>query len=188
MALKYFRRFRMEFDFEQIELPAPVLPPGYGFVAWDPDHLDRHALVKFHSFRAQIDSRVFRCLGEYDGCYRLMREISGQRTFLPAATWLISGPDDQFGQTVDVATIQGLAPSGFVGAVQNVGVVPEHRGLGLGRAVVLRSLAGFRDSGMRRVYLEVTAENAPAVHLYHSLGFRLTRTMYKAAECHEVTA
>ncbi len=33
---------------------------------------------------------------------------------------------------------------------------------------------------MRRVYLEVTAENVAAVQLYRSVGFRIIRTMYKA--------
>ncbi|MCA9071315.1 MAG: GNAT family N-acetyltransferase, partial [Planctomycetaceae bacterium] len=64
--------------------------------------------------------------------------------------------------------------------VQNVGVIPEHRGLGLGRALVLRSLEGFRSTGLKRVYLEVTADNKQAVTLYQSIGFKLTRTLYKA--------
>ena len=47
---------------------------------------------------------------------------------------------------------------------------------------MLKNLAGFRDVGLERVYLEVTAENLPAVSLYDSLGFRLVRTMYKAVK------
>ena len=43
-----------------------------------------------------------------------------------------------------------------------------------------RTLHGFRAAGLRRVYLEVTAENTPAVELYRSVGFRVIRTMYKA--------
>ncbi|MFP6769566.1 MAG: GNAT family protein [Planctomycetaceae bacterium] len=48
--------------------------------------------------------------------------------------------------------------------------------------MVLKNLAGFREAGLQRVYLEVTAENLPAVQLYDSLGFRLVRTMYKAVQ------
>jgi ribosomal protein S18 acetylase RimI-like enzyme len=54
--------------------------------------------------------------------------------------------------------------------------------MGLGRALVLKSLHGFRRAGMQRVYLEVTAENTPAVELYRSIGFRLKRTMFKSVE------
>ena len=60
--------------------------------------------------------------------------------------------------------------------------MPGCRGQGLGRSLVLKNLAGFRDVGLERVYLEVTAENLPAVSLYDSLGFRLVRTMYKAVK------
>ncbi len=48
--------------------------------------------------------------------------------------------------------------------------------------MVLKNLEGFRSAGLERVYLEVTAENLPAVSLYDSLGFRLVRTMYKAVK------
>ena len=47
---------------------------------------------------------------------------------------------------------------------------------------MIKSLAGFRLAGLKRVYLEVTAENQLAVALYASLGFRLVRTMYKAVK------
>src|SRR5438876_101155 len=79
-------------------------------------------------------------------------------------------------------TIQGVVQTGQWGAVQNVGVAPEHRGRGLGRALVLKSLSGFRTAGVPRVYLEVTARNTAAVQLYRSLGFRLARTTYKAVD------
>jgi len=71
------------------------------------------------------------------------------------------------------------------GAIQNVGVVPEYRGRGLGRALVLQCLAGFQAAGVPRVYLEVTACNLPAVQLYRSIGFCLARTTYRAVECVE---
>lgn len=186
MAVAYFRRFRMEIDLGQVNLSIPVLPKGYTCVPWDPSLLDRHAFVKFQSFHGEIDARVFRCLGELDGCQRLMGEIASQKGFLPLTTWLITFQAPGNAAAIDCGTIQGLAHSTVLGAIQNVGVIPSRRGCGLGRALLLKSLDGFRQSGMRRVYLEVTAKNKPAIGLYRSLGFRLTRTMYKAAEVPEV--
>lgn len=180
MNIKYFRRFRMEFDFEQTPLAAPVLPPGYHWLPWHRRFLERHSLVKYASFHTEIDAQVFPCLGQLNGCRKLMRDISHQPSFLPQATWLITYQFDDWGERTDCATIQGLGKSPTMGAVQNVGVIPEHRGLGLGRALVLQSLAGFRSTGLKRVYLEVTAENTQAVALYQSIGFKLTRTLYKA--------
>ncbi len=178
--MAYFRRFQMEFDLTATPLAAPVLPPNYRWASWNAGLVDRHAEVKFHSFRDEIDSLVFPCLAATDGCQKLMRDISRQSNFVPRATWLIAyHSDDPWDYPFDCATIQGLAREPDLGAVQNVGVVPEHRGLGLGRALVLQSLHGFRQSGMQRVTLEVTADNRPAVALYRSIGFRLTRTLYR---------
>jgi GNAT superfamily N-acetyltransferase len=162
------------------EVPeVPRLPAGFAWTPWHAGHLDRHATAKLDSFRGEPDSRVFPCLGDYHGCLRLMADIARHDGFLPGATWLITfaGHDDE--GPCDCGTIQGIEQNLRWGAIQNVGIVPEFRGLGLGRALVLKSLAGFHAARMRRVYLEVTAENAAAVGLYRSLGFRVTRTMFK---------
>ena len=63
-----------------------------------------------------------------------------------------------------------------------MGVIPSYRGLGLGRALVRRALAGFCQAGLHRAYLEVTAENAAAVQLYRNVGFRRAKTLYKAVD------
>ena len=45
-----------------------------------------------------------------------------------------------------------------------------------------KSLEGFREAGVFRVTLEVTAKNQDAQRLYERLGFRRLRTVYKTAE------
>lgn len=180
--MQYIRRFRMEIDFAAVRLPRRTLPSGYRWVPWDRNTLERHANVKHGSFCGELDARVFPSLGDVDGCRQLMVEIARQKSFLPQATWLIAHREEGTGVPVDCGTIQGIVRSRTMGAVQNVGVVPAHRGLGLGRALVLKALHGFRDAGLRRAYLEVTAENRPAVELYRSVGFRLMRSMYKPLE------
>ncbi|MEK6235218.1 MAG: GNAT family N-acetyltransferase, partial [Planctomycetales bacterium] len=66
-----------------------------------------------------------------------------------------------------------------VGAIQNLGVTPEHRGRGLGRALLLGALHGFFAAGLRHAFLEVTSHNGEAIELYHDVGFRRVRTLYK---------
>ena len=69
-----------------------------------------------------------------------MSDIARQERFLKLTTWLISyAQQDEFPQ--DCGTIQGIGASGESGAIQNIGVVPEHRGLGLGRAL-FRAMMG----------------------------------------------
>src|SRR5258708_28801935 len=90
MGVTYYKRFRMEIDLARTPLEAAVLPDGYEWVAWESTLLERHALAKFESFRAEIDSDVFPCLGDPGGCRNLMSEIVQRATFVPAATWLVT--------------------------------------------------------------------------------------------------
>jgi GNAT superfamily N-acetyltransferase len=175
MAITYYKRFRMEIDLDGSLLP-PQLASPFSWVCWDETLVDSHAEVKFLSFRGEIDAHVFPCLGERHGCQRLMREIRRKPGFLPVSTWLIACPDGYCG------TVQGVMDRGPIGAIQNLGVVPEYRGLGLGAALVRQALEGFYQAGLRRAYLEVTAENSAAVRLYRSIGFRRSRTLYKAVD------
>lgn len=183
--LIYFKRYRMEFDLASKALEPALLPDGYVWGEWNEADVERHALVKHRSFRDEMDSEVFPSLGEYFGCVRLMYEISQQDNFLGPATWLIVYRGDS-GLMEDCGTIQGLGTTNHVGSIQNVGVVPDHRGLGLGRALVLKSLEGFASSGRTRVLLEVTANNRPAVELYRSIGFRTVRTMFRTIAMDEI--
>lgn len=175
MAITYYKRFRMEIDLDGSIGPVELAPP-YRWIAWDEALLDTHAEVKFRCFRSELDSLVFPCLGDRFGCQRLMREIRRKPGFLPGATWLVRGPDG------DCGTIQGVIDRGPIGSIQNVGVAPEYRGVGLGRALVRQALDGFYRAGLRRAFLEVTAENTWAVRLYRSIGFRKAKTLYKAVD------
>jgi mycothiol synthase len=58
-----------------------------------------------------------------------------------------------------------------MGWISSIGVVPEERGRGIGRALLLRSLAEFWSRGERRVGLAVDAANETgATRLYESVG------------------
>ncbi|HTQ39127.1 MAG TPA: GNAT family N-acetyltransferase [Pirellulales bacterium] len=233
MGLTYFKRFRMEIDLRGRDFSAPPLPVGYHFVPWASSRLEAHAEAKYHSFRDEIDSNVFPCLGDFAGCLRLMEEIAAKPGFLPEATWLVAHTDDdvRFDGQIDFSrmnhvsvagicetdtndgygassrnvvpirrdnlrllngnsntamhycgTVQGVFDRSGMGAIQNLGVVPEYRGLGLGTALMQQALAGFQKAGIKRAFLEVTAQNSGAVRLYKQLGFARSRTVYKVSE------
>jgi hypothetical protein len=182
MVLTYFKRYRMEIELYHWDRSAPPAPPGYTLLPWNSSLLDLHAEVKYRSFRNEIDANVFPCLGELVGCRRLMSEITRKGGFLERATWL-AVTDTHNGQGREYCgTIQGIRDRGGVGAVQNLGIVPDYRDQGLGSSLLLRALQGFRESGIDRVYLEVTAENEGAIRLYERLGFRTVKTVFKVAE------
>ncbi len=180
MGLTYFKRFRMEIDLPGRDFSAR-LSEGHWFVPWDESAFEAHAEVKYLSFRFEIDANVFPCLGELHGCQRLMNEISQKPGFLPQATWLVARrlPD---GDVRYLGTIQGIVDRNGMGAVQNLGVVPDARDCGIGRALMLRALQGFQSAGLRQVFLEVTAQNEGAIRLYRRMGFQKVRTIYKVVE------
>jgi predicted GNAT family N-acyltransferase len=173
--MAYFKRFKMEIDLYDAA-PVPALPEGYSWVPWHDSLLALHAEVLCHSFHDEIDSIVFPSLGSRSGCQHLMTEISRKPGFLQGATWLLACRDGYCG------TVQGIRERTGLGAIQNLGVTPSHRGKGVGTALLLQALHGFQRAGLGRAFLEVTAQNDGAVQLYRRLGFRRRKTLYKPVE------
>jgi ribosomal-protein-alanine N-acetyltransferase len=57
------------------------------------------------------------------------------------------------------------------GGISTLGVLPEARSRGVGRALATALLDRFSAAGVSRVTLGVRADNAIAIALYESLGF-----------------
>ena len=172
--LTYFKRYRMERALTPPPADVP-LPHGFWLVPWREHLLDLHADILFRSFADDLDGLVFPNLSSVVGCHELMRAVRRVGGFCPAACWLAAGPDGYAG------AIQGVVDSSGHGAIQNLGVTPDCRGLGLGAVLLVRALEGFHRVGVRWCHLEVTADNRPAVGLYRRFGFRNTRVLYKPA-------
>jgi ribosomal protein S18 acetylase RimI-like enzyme len=181
MGLTYFKRFRMEIDVTG-PLPKPQVPAGYELRPWDAALLAAHSDAKFRSFRDELDANVFPCLGDAAGCYRLMTEISQKQGFLPEATWLAVAKATDGEPEEYCGTVQGIRERLGTGAIQNLGITPEHRDQGLGSCLLLTALYGFRRAGLTFVQLEVTAENVGAIRLYRRIGFSVVKTVFKVAE------
>ena len=185
MALTYFKRFRMEIGLADRAFADLPLLPGYEIHPWADHLVEAHAHSKFESFLNEVDSDVFPSLGNYDGCLRLMLEIQQKPGFLPGATWLLTYRDTFADRPEFCGTVQGIRDTSGMGSIQNLGVGLKHRDQGLGTALMHRALSGFQQAGLTRAFLEVTAYNAGAVRLYKRMGFRKTRTVYKASDLAE---
>lgn len=77
-----------------------------------------------------------------------------------------------------VVEIDGVAAAGGLcvvdGPLAGIFSMRTHvpfRGRGLARSILLRLAAWAQTQGAKRLYLQVEEDNAPAVHLYRSVGF-----------------
>jgi hypothetical protein len=169
----------MQFDLRAVSIPEHQYDPSVDFLEWENRLVLPHALCKWESFRREIDANVFPCLAEREGCKQLMRDIAQKDNFVPEATWLAYLRPVGTRTIQAVGTIQGLRTNSQNGAIQNIGVVPDFRGKGIGRELIRRSLIGFRSQGCRYVNLEVTIHNLGAIRLYESIGFAKVETVFK---------
>ncbi|MDO4583189.1 MAG: GNAT family N-acetyltransferase [Planctomycetia bacterium] len=181
MELKTFKRYRMEIDLRQTALEIPPLPQDYYVEPWSRSLLEAHATAHYLSFRDTPDATLFGNFQTFRGCRRVMENIFTRRNFLPAATHLIVYHPAESFHTEFVATIQGVLDAHGQGAIQNIGVVPNHQGKGLGKILLQLSLRGYQEWGVRIANLEVTSDNTRALRLYSQTGFRITQVFYKAA-------
>lgn len=55
--------------------------------------------------------------------------------------------------------------------IGNICVLPESRGQGTGKELLNQMLEALKEKDIRTVFLEVEADNAPAVRLYEKAGF-----------------
>ena len=64
------------------------------------------------------------------------------------------------------------------GGIYGLGILPEYRGKGYGRALLLKAVEILKEQKAAQIMLQVAAENETALRLYQSSGFKETSTMY----------
>jgi GNAT superfamily N-acetyltransferase len=63
------------------------------------------------------------------------------------------------------------------GTIYGLGILPEYRGKGYGRAVLLMAIEQLKKMNIGEITLQVAVENANALGLYKSCGFKERSTM-----------
>jgi ribosomal protein S18 acetylase RimI-like enzyme len=142
-------------------------------------YLDTSARLSFVSF-ADVSRRIFEDTLQrtYDGTLDCP-ELNGVRTieeviaghqaqgrFDPGRWWLALAAE----QPVGILLMSELPESGDW-EVSYMGVVPEARGRGHGKEILLKALTEAWAAGVRRVALCVDSRNRPAAELYRRVGF-----------------
>jgi ribosomal protein S18 acetylase RimI-like enzyme len=143
----------LRFDLASQALPEAPLPGEVTVAEWTPELVERF----FAAYRGSFADRP-----GFPGW--------------SAGRWIkwIAADDDFRPQWSLLATVDGEGDVAFIACAQDwvvqVGVLPGHRGRGLGPALVVEALRRMRSSGATEALLDVNVNN-PAGRLYRRLGF-----------------
>ncbi|MDP4550082.1 GNAT family N-acetyltransferase [Alkalihalobacillus macyae] len=64
-----------------------------------------------------------------------------------------------------------------VGGIYGLGVLPDYRGKGFGRDILMKAVEKLREQQVQQIMLQVAVKNKKALNLYQSCGFQETSTM-----------
>jgi mycothiol synthase len=102
---------------------------------------------------------------EPESLERWLENVAAE-TFDPA-TWHLAIEDDR------IVAFCLCEQYGDLGWVQYLGTLPEQRGRGLGRLLLLHAFAAYYDRGLTRIELTVSSSNVPAARaLYDRVGMQ----------------
>ena len=100
-------------------------------------------------------------------------------------TFIVAERDGEIVGYIMCRIESGLSGFGFApfslskkGHIISIAVLPEHRGKGLGRALIEKALETMmKFYNAKSCYLEVRVSNEPAISLYKKVGFEVQRTI-----------
>ena len=150
--------------------PRPALPDGVHVEPFRPGR-DEEAWLR-------VNARAFAWHPEQGRMTRADLELRQAEPWFDPAGFLLAwrGEPDAGGELLGSHWTK-IHPAGDagdepVGEIYVLGVDPDAQGMRLGRALTDLGLAHLRARGLGEVLLYVEEDNAAAVHLYESRGFR----------------
>lgn len=175
LGFRKLDRAYMTLDRKSVEaLDNPVLAENMSFEVYANSQIDELSQVVFKSNDGHIDQIVFpNFFGTPADCKTLIENIEKKvyGEYKEPYSWLLRENGLLIG-----ACLMTIRNKGDTGYIPDIVVVPEHRGRGLGKAILIHSMkeivAGEPD--MVKVDLDVTLEN-DARFLYKSVGFEKVR-------------
>ena len=169
--------------YERILMARPAsaqTPPAAGFFRLEPWH-DRHfeaaAAIASQAYAGHIDAQFndhYRNKEEATRSLRNLVNFPGSASFCPPASFIAFDP--AAGQPAGIVLSSFIAPE--VAHIAEICVAPYARHAGLGRQLLLRSIAALHNEHARRISLAVTATSETALRLYQRCGFTEIRRFY----------
>ncbi len=164
----YPRRF-MEMAAPRAYDLAPREPRGMTVAPWQVARQDESARLVAAAYSGHIDSEINDQYRSPDGARRFLSNIiqyPGCGTFFAPAAYAAV---DARGALCGIS-LASLVAAG-TGHITQICVAPEHKGAGIGYALLRSSLLALAAHGCSRAGLTVTSANTGAIRLYERMGF-----------------
>jgi ribosomal protein S18 acetylase RimI-like enzyme len=172
-----FRLFTRQFMLLDLREPAaaPGPPPDLRLETWNDRFFEPCARLIHLAYTDHVDGEINDQYSSQAGALRFLKNIillPGCGQFQPAASFVLHAPGSN--ELLGAVLTSAVAPG--VGHTTQICIQPGYQGHGLGRKLMLAAIAALRRLRFTELTLTVTSANAPAVHLYETLGFRTIKT------------
>lgn len=179
-----FCSFPRLFMYKQLQPAAPPAPAEGGggeLRVWEDGYFEGMADLIVAAYSGHVDSQINDHYDSRSGALRFLKNIvifPGCGIFQHDCS-LVAVETSSPRRGRDVGPLLGavlasqVAPQ--VGHITQICVRREWQGQGLGRRLMQAALERLAAKGYQGVSLTVTAQNEPAVQLYHQLGFEVIK-------------
>jgi ribosomal protein S18 acetylase RimI-like enzyme len=154
---------------------ASVARGAHPTQAWRTATFEEAAGLIQRAYERHVDSEVNDQYRTFAGAIRFLNNIvhyPGCGLFDEESSWIVRSP---LSNEIEGMMLTSRVRSD-VAHITQICVLPERQGLGLGRALICRAVAGLLARGFKAISLTVTDGNRNAVGLYRRLGFQTKRT------------
>jgi ribosomal protein S18 acetylase RimI-like enzyme len=149
--------------FHDLFFPASLAAPSsLRFEPYQPDRPDEFHATLERTYEGTLDCPE---VNGIRGIEEVIRGHKAQGVFVPSRWWMARTGAEAAG------VLLLMEQPEYDWEVAYVGVVPEHRGRGLGQQLMAQALCEAKASGAARLTLSVDRRNEPACRLYRSLNF-----------------
>ena len=165
-----YRRLFMKMPLERDRAEFRALPKEFEIRPWREQDYQPAAALITNAYRNHVDSDINDQYRTLQGSLRFLNNIvrfPGCGLFDPAASFMAVHRPTQ----TNIGMILCSRVKDDAGHVTQVCLLPEHRGKGIGEALIGATYASLARRNFKLISLTVTEQNAGAVRLYEHLGF-----------------
>ncbi|NHJ47284.1 MAG: GNAT family N-acetyltransferase [Asgard group archaeon] len=163
-----YPRVKMVYDLIENEIPEHSLHPEYKLDYFTLDKLDEELQVVVDANVSTLDGEIFRQFSDLDSLKELFsRGRMDTDRCRPDSPIVIKD-----GKIVGVNIIANNTETAAY--VWIIALLPEHRGKGIGKYLMLKSHDNCKNAGKNQMVLDVTLGNKVAHGLYQKLGYKET--------------